>query len=175
MQTIIKEYGETILAAVVTVLVIGLIFGGLTLIGKLGVITGKIDNELVQDAEASSETALKKHMDIPAENIDMSEDVSVVCGQNIYHSREGSRLIGLEKGGAEKIHISHVYLLRGGDYDNEGYDVTDQVLSIQTEPSDSFLMFEMPGNYRLVVNVTDNSGVVSDYQIFVTAVQRRKV
>ena len=46
--------------------------------------------------------------------------------------------------------------------------MTDQVLY-----DNETLTFEIPGNYRLVVNVTDSSRVVSDYQIFVTAVERR--
>lgn len=165
MQTVIKEYGESILAAVVTVLVIGLIFGGLSLIGKLDVITGKIDTSLVQEAEASSETALKKHMDIPAANMDMSGEELVICGRQVSIPA----LIKVNGGRADKIHISHVYLLEGGDFDNEGYEVTDQVLS----RTDQVLTFDTPGSYRLVVNVTDSNHVVSDYQVFVTAVERR--
>ncbi len=166
MQTIIKEYGEAILAAVVTVLVIGLIFGGLTLIGRLGVITGKIETPLIQEAQASSEIALQKHMNIPADNIDMSDEVSVICGQYKHYGYDD--LIRLKGGKAGHIHISHVYLLADESADTEGYDVTDQVLH-----DNETLTFEIPGNYRLVVNVTDSSRVVSDYQIFVTAVERR--
>lgn len=169
MQTLIKEYGESILAAVVTVLIIGLIFGGLTLFGMLGVITGRIETPLVQDVEASSETALKRHMDIPADNIDMSGEVSVICGKEIFYTEEGNELIRLHNGSAKQIHISHVYLLDDGEVDTEGYDVTDQVLSVK----DECLRFLIPGNYRLIVSVTDTGDVVSDYQIFVTAVERR--
>lgn len=175
LQTLIKEYGETILAAIVTAAIIGLIFGGLTLIGKLGVITGSIDTSLVQDAEASSEVALRSHMNIQSDNIDMSQDVTVVCGRDIYYAREGSELIRLKKGSAKLIHISHVYLIEGDSSDNEGYDVTDQILHLDASYDDSYLRFIRPGNYRLVVSITDANDVVSDYQIFVTAVERRNV
>lgn len=169
MQAVIKEYGETIIASVVTVLIIALVFGGLAMIGKLGTITGEIDRRLVQEAEASSETALKKHMDIRADNIDMSGNVPVVCGKKIYYEQEDSDLIGMKSGGATYIYISHVYLLTDYGGDNEGYDVTDQVL----DREGSFLKFDIPGNYRLVVNINDRNRVESDYQLFVTAVERR--
>lgn len=170
MQTIIKEYGESILAAIVTVLVIGLIFGGLALFGQLGVITGKIESPLVEEAEASSETTLRKHLAVRASNIDMSGEVSVVCGRTLHYDSPDSELIRLDSGSARDIHISHVYLLEGDRYDNEGYDVTDQVLFVK----EKVLRFDTAGTYRLVVNVTDDKGIVSDYQVFVTAVERRE-
>lgn len=169
MQTIIKEYGESILAAVVTVLVIGLIFGGLAFFGQMGVITGKIDDPLAKEAKAASETALRQHMDIPASNIDMSGEVSVVCGEPIHYDEADSELFRLDNSRAKNIHISHVYLLEGDRYDNEGYDVTDQTLF----SNEKVLRFDIAGTYRLVVNVTDSRSVVSDYQVFVTALDRR--
>ncbi len=184
MQTVIKEYGESILAAVVTVLVTGLIFGGLALIGKLGVITGRIDTALTSEAMASSETALKKHLEIPAANIDMSSQQTVVC---VTDKRiRADELVRLTNGRAAGLCISRVYLLAGEDRasiygdaettgdqvtDTEGYEVSDQVLDRDGQT----LLFQTPGSYRLVVRVIDSSNVVSDYQLFVTAVRRRRI
>lgn len=171
MQIVIKEYGEAILAAVVSVLVIGLIFGGLSMIGRLGAITGTLDKGIVKEAQAASEKQMKKHLDIPSDNISMSDGVLVKCGDKIFYKRPGS-LIGLQKGQAKRVDIGRVYLLEGNS-DNEGYDVTDQVL--KGSGDDSYITFDRDAGYRLIVNITDENNIVSDYQIFVTAVKRRKV
>lgn len=174
MQTLIKEYGEAILAAVVSALIIGLIFGGLALTGKLGIITGSLDKGLIKEAKASSETALKKHMDVAADNMSMSGDVTVCCGRKIYYEKNGQQLIGIKNGEAKRIHIVSAWLLKDNESDNEGYEVTDQILH-ESDDEESYLMFVKPGNYRLVVSVTDSENIVSDYQVFVTAVNRRNV
>lgn len=172
MQTLIREYGEAILAAIVMALIIGLVFAGLMLFGKMDIITGRIDDPLLQEAEASSETALKGHLDIEALNIDMSSDTEVVCGRQYFYKGRDRRLIGIRDGSVRTIHINHIYMLIGKE-DNDGYEVTDQVhVMTGDEP---YLVFQVPGSYRLIVDVTDSHGIVSDYQIFVTAVERRDV
>lgn len=120
---------------------------------------------------------MKRHMEAPADNIAMSGDVLVQCGRKIYYCNDGSALIGLRNGKGGRIHISSVYLLRDGGSDDEGYNITDQVLheGESEDGADSYLEFLDCGNYRLVVNVTDGNNIVSDYQVFVTAVRRRRV
>lgn len=179
MQTIIKEYGHTLLQGAVFVLVIILVFAGLSLIGSMGRMTNSLDGGIIRAEAGSGEASVINDLQTAPDNIAMSGNVYVCRGERIYFEGEGgSRLIGLKNGNASRIHINSVHLLRGEtdgalEYDYDGYDVTDQALT-ESADGNSYLCFKDSGNYRLVVSVTDANSVVSCYHIFVHVGVRRR-
>lgn len=174
MQTIIREYGHSIVQGIVFSTVIVLLITGLSLFGSMRLMSDGIDKGMIKAEAGSGEKALKSHLDKKSDNLAISGDVYVGRDQRIYYEKDSDENpIRLRNGNAKRIHINAVYLLRNNVEDNDGYEVTDQVLSEDMTGDSSYLSFKMPGTYRLSVSVTDSDSVVSNYQFFMHVGARR--
>ncbi|MGN0240839.1 MAG: hypothetical protein ACI4CS_04050 [Candidatus Weimeria sp.] len=172
MQTLIKEYGNSIISGVTFVLILALVFSGIGLFMLAGQMTGVIDSGTIKAEAEEGEKTLYDRLSVHADNIAM-EDMYIGLYQKIYYERDGGRLICLKGGSAKRVHISSVFLLRENDRHSDGYEVTDQVVHEDMSGNDSYLEFCLPGTYRIVTSVTDSNSIVSSYQVFVFVDKRR--